>query len=146
MKAQVSLEYSMVAFVIALIVIPIAYIAFSFSKSSGIEISRGQIDRMGNDIVNTAEKVYYQGYPSRITIEETMPDGVSSIRIDKDWSLGQNELVFVADFNSKLSEAAFPSKVNIAGSFPPAAISPGKKKIRIESVDNTTRYVLITIT
>ncbi len=145
MKGQVSMEYVMVATFIALIVIPIAFLAFSFSRTSSAEIGLGQIDKMGNDIVKTAEKVFYQGSPSRITIIATMPDGVENIRIDKDWDSGQNELVFTTVLGSGINELAFPSKVNIAGSFTPESITSGQKSIRIESIDNSTSYVLITI-
>ncbi len=146
MKAQVSMEYSMIAVTIALKVIPLAFIAFSFSKSSSAEISQGQINKLGDDIVKTSEKIFYQGYPSRITLEGTMPDGVTEIRIDKDWNSGQNELVFVTYFNSVSSEFSYPSRVNIAGDFQSESFSPGQKRIRIESVDDSTPYVLITIT
>lgn len=146
MKAQVSMEYVIVVFIVALLIIPAVYLIYSFSKSSETELRQIQINKVGNEIVRTAEKVYYQGAPSRIVLEESMPEGITQIRIEKDWNLNQNELVVDTYFNSKSSQFSFPSKVNIAGSFPPKSYGRGLKKIRIEAVENTTPYVLITIT
>ncbi len=145
MKAQVSIEYIMVALIIAALVIPTAYLVLTFSKSSEREIKGSQINKIGNDMVKTAEKVYYQGYPSRITIDAAFPSGITNVTISKDWDLRQNEVVFKTYIDSKSAEFSFPSKVNIAGYFPPESFSEGQKSIRIEAIDNTTPYVLISI-
>lgn len=146
MKAQVAMEYVIVVFMVALLIIPAVYLIYSFSKSSETELMQSQVNKIGNEIVRTAEKVYYQGAPSRIVLDESMPEGVTLIKIEKDWDLNQNELVFDTYFGSKSSQFSFPSKVNIAGSFPPESYAGGLKKIRIEAVENTTPYVMISIT
>lgn len=146
MRAQSAMESIILAAALLLLTVPASFLILSFSKSSEAEISQNQINKVGTDISSISEKVYYQGYPSRITIKEIFPAGITRISIVKNWADGQNELVFMTSLNSEKSEISFPFKVNIAGEFPPESYGKGLKTIKIETVDNSTPYVRIAIT
>jgi|SRR3989339_1455246 len=134
-RAQASMEYIMIVAVITIIVIPTIWVFYSYSQSSTQQLSYGQVERIGNDIVNNAEKIYYQGPPSKITLEETMPGKVENITIISDWGANPhvNEIVFYINMNGKLSESVFSSKVNINGTFTQASFSEGVKKVVLEA-------------
>src|SRR3989344_4199393 len=109
MKAQVSFEYILVAAIVAMIAIPATYTFYKYSQGSQSEIRESQAVKFGRDTVNTAELIYYQGPPSRITLEQTLPEGVRNISILQDWDADPrvNELVITADLGTGQNDFAF---------------------------------------
>ena len=153
MKAQAAMEYLLVAALILIVVIPATYLFFNYSQRSSGQIKEGRVTKMGSDIVNNAETIYYLGEPSRIVLTETMPEGVDELRIDSDWEQGVNELVFVTRFaGGEASDFVFSSKVNlqeagdVLGEFDELDRRPGTKKIRLEAKNGPPPYVLVNIT
>jgi len=78
-KAQASAEYILVSSLILLIILPTIYIFYSYSNKSSEEIRQSQVNKVGTDIVDAAEQVYYLGEPSKTTLDAIMPDGVEKI-------------------------------------------------------------------
>jgi len=132
------MEYLMVGALVTLVILPTMYIFYAYSQTSNEEIRQGQLNKVGTDIVDVAEQVYYLGEPSKITIDETMPEGVIGMEI---WR--NQELVF---FLNDGSEIAFMSKVNITtnqpcsercyANFTQRFYSPGLKRIIIEAKED----------
>lgn len=145
LKAQVAMEYLMVIALVTILIIPASYIFYTYAQSSSERISAGQIEKMGNDIIDAAETIYYLGYPSRQDIDEQMPEGVYNIAIFTDWSSEPrvNELVFYTKFGGKMSEKVYVSRVNINGSFSERDFVPGAKVIRVAAMDHDPSYVNI---
>ena len=139
MKAQSAMETIILATVLLLMTVPAAFLIISVAKSSQHEIRQGQISKIGNDIISTSEKVYYQGTPSKITLEEAFPEGITNISTSSHGSF--NELLFIMELDSKHSEISFPSKVKLEGNFG-SGFSRGIKKVIIEAADG---YVRISI-
>ena len=104
-KAQASAEYILVLALILLIIVPTIYLFYSHSHKSSEEIKQSQVNKIGTDIIDAAEQVYYLGKPSKTTLDAIMPDGVEKIEI---WH--NQEIVF---FLNDGSELAFKSRVNI---------------------------------
>ena len=111
-RGQFAVEHLLVVAFGLLVIIPIVYFFYNYSVSQVDEVSMTQLNRMGNDILNNAESVYYMGKPSRITLDTNMPSGVKNITV-----LGSKELVFWATYNGKVSEVAFSSNVPIGGPY-----------------------------
>ena len=134
-RGQAATEYLLVGSLITLIIIPAIYIFYGYSQSSNKEIEQSQLNKVGTDIVNIAEQVYYLGEPSKVTIDATMPSGIAGVEVWKN-----QELVF---FLNDGSEISFKSKVNITtnkactdrcyGKFTERFYSPGLKSIIIEA-------------
>ena len=82
-KTQASAEYILVSAVILLIILPIISIFYSYSHESNEEIRQSQVNKIGIEIVDAAEQVYYLGESSKTTLDATMPDGVEKIEIMK---------------------------------------------------------------
>lgn len=158
-KTQSSVEYIMVVAIGLVVIVPIIYMFYSYSHGSTAEIETAKIQKMGNDIINNAENIYYLGEPSRTVLKGTMPDGVKNISIARDWDKNINEVVFILQDGSEL---AFFSNVNLANeepvediqkavNFTENARTQGLKNIRLEAkrtyISNTRYdYVLINIT
>ncbi len=111
-RGQFAVEHLLVVAFGLLVIIPIIYFFYNYSVSQVDEVSMTQLNRMGNDILNNAESVYYMGKPSRITLDSNMPSGVRNITV-----LGSKELVFWVTYNGKVSEVAFSSNVPIEGPY-----------------------------
>lgn len=137
-RAQAAIEYLLVGAMVTLIILPTMYIFYAYSQRSNEEIRQSQLSKVGTDIVDVAEQVYYLGEPSKVTIDEVMPEGVIGIEI---WE--NQELVF---FLKDGSEISFRSKVNITtnqhcigrcyGTFTERFHSPGLKSIIIEAKED----------
>src|SRR3989338_9153645 len=110
-KAQVAMEYMLVLALILIVIVPATYVFYTYSQSSVRQIDEAQLTRFGQDIITTAENVYYLGSPSAIVVEGQMPSNVRDIKVISDISQGVNELVFYVDRDSKLTETVFSSQV-----------------------------------
>ena len=134
-RAQAAMEYLLVGAMVTLVIIPTMYIFYGYSQRSNEEVRQSQLNKVGTDIVDVAEQVYYLGEPSKVTIDEVMPEGIIGIEV---WR--NKEVVF---FLQDGSEIAFKSKVNITtnkhcigrcyGNFTERFYSPGLKNIIIEA-------------
>ncbi len=144
-SAQASMEYMMIAGFVALVIIPTTFIFYSYASDSADEIDQAQIDKFGNDVVSTAETVYYLGHPSRMTISERLPKNVQSISIDRDSSTGTYLFAIAATSKSGTVNFTFPTKVRILGNFGPDAINPGQKSVKIYAGPNINNNPFVAV-
>ncbi|GEM_PF-1075948 len=147
-RAQAATEYAMVAAFALLIIIPSTYFFYSYSHSAQQRINEAQLTKLGRDIMNNAESIYYLGYPSQITLEEQMPADIRHISVYRDWNKKVNELNFQYYSGNGYSENSFPSRINIMGFFENTSWTEGTKNVRIFASRNNTGapYVLVTFT
>ena len=137
-RAQAATEYLLVGTLVTLVILPTMYTFYAYSQTSNEEIRQSQLNKVGTDIVDIAEQIYYLGEPSKITIDITMPEGIRRMEI---WC--NQELVF---FLEDGSEIAFKSRVNITTNITADDVSgrccynltqrfysPGLKRIIIEA-------------
>ena len=87
------MEYLMIAAFIGILIVPATFIYYSYAAESTEQIDKVQIDRIGRNIVSTAERFYYHGYPSTIIIEEVIPANVLNIETLRDDTSGSYLLV-----------------------------------------------------
>ena len=142
-KGQASFEYILTAAVIGIMILPAAYLFYSYSQNSGDQIDKAQLDRLGRDIISTSERVYYQGAPSRVELEARMPKNVVNMTVIGDWNTGTQELIISAlGTDGVITDYPYPSSVNINGSFNASlraiSVSAGIKKINIEAYNTPT--------
>ena len=107
-KAQPALEYLMIIALVLGIIVPTTYFLFRTASESNVKILYSQINRIGNNIIDTAETVFFSGEGAKIVLEVNMPKGVTNVKI-----LANRELVF--DIVSELgtTEAVFFSSPTI---------------------------------
>ena len=140
-RVQASIEYLIVFSLAFIVLLPMIYMFHSYSTKSSEQIVTSNIAVIGNDVVNAAESVYYMGRGSRLTLDETMPEGITNIYLISDRVNGINELVFELRNNNTM---AFFCNVNINGSFDTFDFSQGLKHIKVEA-KNTSNYDYVLI-
>ncbi len=137
--SQVSFEYILVVGIALLIIVPGAMLFYNYSVRSGDELTRSRIDMVGNEIMDSVEKVYYIGENSWETIKVDVPDSVRRIYV-----LNNYELVIEYESYVGTSEAVFFSDINMTTPYPQGSISDevhaGLNIIKITSLGY---YVLI---
>jgi len=110
-RSQSSFEYLTIIALTLAIIVPTAYLFFRYSNESTTELLDSQINKIGKEIVDTAEIVYFSGEGSKLILNLNMPEEVTDINI-----LSNRELVFTISTGMGESEAIFFSSVNINSS------------------------------
>jgi len=130
-KSQVSMEYLAIIGFVVVVVAVLVTISMFYSKQVNDQVIINQVDRLAKELVDTSEKVYYWGPPSKITIKSYIPASVDSI------SIANNEIVFKVSTQHGSSDVAYKASVNITGAIDN---SQGLRRILVESRDG---FVLI---
>jgi hypothetical protein len=139
--AQASFEYLMIFAIALIILIPMLYVFQRYTFQSADTIQQNKLKLIGEDIVNTAETVYYMGYPARLTIQEEFPSGIVGMNLTADWSKGVN---FISFYLQEGREQPYFCGVNINATIVPSDYSPGLKNIMLETRNSTQgNYVWI---
>lgn len=128
-RAQVAMEYLMVASFLLLLTLPMIVLFYQESVSFNNEIALAQTTKSINKIVNTANTVYYLGPPSKRTIQVYLPEGISSIDI-----INSSITVVVAN---KL-QFTIESESSLNGSL---STNPGLHIVEVESKTNVTQII-----
>jgi len=146
-KGQAATEYILVSSLILIIFIPATILFLINIRNSNDDLAISKLNKIGNDIVDNAVEVFYQGEPAKVTMKESLPAGIVNMTILKDWSSSVNQIVFLVSLKGKNNELVFDSDVNIDGSFTKNQFSKGIKNIVLEakSTSNGVPYVNISI-
>lgn|GEM_PF-845973 len=110
-KGQGAFEYVMIVGIAMVLIVPGAMLFYDYSKRSGDELTRARIGAVGNDILDSVEKIYYIGENSWETIEVDVPDNVNWIYFLKQGN--DYELIIEYESESGTSEAVFFSDINV---------------------------------
>lgn len=143
-KAQPALEYLMIIALVLGIIVPTTYFLFRTTSESNVKILYSQINRIGNNIIDTAETVFFSGEDSKIVLEVNMPKGITRAKI-----LANRELVFEVVSELGTTEAVFFSSPTIPIISDDSAVGcvnngncdlsdltgEGLKRISIETID-----------
>jgi hypothetical protein len=139
-QGQGAFEYILVVAIAMILIVPGVILFYNYSLKSNDEVMRSQIDMIGNDIMDAAEKVYYIGEYSWQSVKVDVPDKVTNIYI-----LGNSELVI--DYHSIAGDSQavfFSDNINISAGGNAGSISnsihPGLNIIKVISMGS---YVLI---
>lgn len=123
-RGQASAEYLILLSFIMGIVLIVVILFQSYMQETQDSIRLAQADQLAHKIVDTAEKVYYLGEPSKMTIKAHMPGNVKSI------TLANKEVYFLLGTSQGDNEVGTISKVNITGNL---ATNEGVYEILVES-------------
>jgi len=143
-KTQSALEYLLIIALVLGIIVPTTYLLFRYTSESNVQIIDSQINRIGRNIIDTAETVYFSGEGSKIILEINMPEGIDNVSI-----LRKRELVFNITTELGKTETVFFSSTDIPITSDDGTVADcasngncdlsdiagfGLKKIKIESV------------
>jgi uncharacterized protein (UPF0333 family) len=131
-RAQISIEYIVIVGFVAVIVLPMILIFYTYSDRTEDEIISNQISKIGLKVGDAAESVYYLGDPSRTRLRAYFPKNINNITI------GNNEIVFIVRTKSGLDHIVIYTTVPVQGSLD---IHSGYHNINVRSKGS---YVEIT--
>ena len=126
----------LVAIVMLLVVAGVGVI-YQYSQRSNEELTVTAIDKIGTDLIDSVEKVYYTGGDSWETLKVQVPSQVKSI-----YQLNEDELVLDFENFGGISQAVFFSDIPINMTYfnsttgreeLSAEFHPGLTKIRVTS-------------
>ena len=119
-------------------------VIYSYSQRSTDDINLGQIEKIGKDIVETSERIYYVGGDSWETLKFNIPNNIKNVYVLKNY-----ELIIEYESYGGISQAVFFSNINLTTPFLASAgdisnisssFHPGLNAYRITSRGN---YVLL---
>ncbi len=129
LRAQASIEYLLVVGISLLLISPIAVLFVYQSNSLSSEVNAQQLERIGHDVVSSAEEVFYLGPPSQKVLKAYFPEGLSAV------SVYSNGVVFNLSLGKGVySYPAYSSinNINLSGSI---STFPGLHVLLIKAVD-----------
>lgn len=104
------MEYLVIVGFVAVIVIPMMIIFYSYADSTEDEIISNQIQKIGMKVADSAESIYYLGEPSRTVVRAFFPKNIRNATI------GNNEILFIVNTKSGLDHVVVYTPVPIQGS------------------------------
>ncbi len=120
-RGQVSIEFVITVGFAFLILIPLAVLLYEHSTKTYVEVNNNQAGLIARKITDAANKVYYLGYPSSMTLKLYFPEKVDSV------SIAGKELILHSQSNDIVSAA----NINLTGNF---SSSSGIKYIRVSAL------------
>ncbi len=109
-KAQISMEYVVIVGFVAVLVIPMLLVFYTYANQTEDEIVSNQVMKIGNTIIDSAEAMYYLGEPSRTKIKAYFPKNIRNITI------GNNEIVFYVNTKNGLDQVVLYTPIPVQGS------------------------------
>ena len=131
-RGQVSTEYLIIVGFVVFLVISILGLGLFYSNSISDRIKLDQAGNYAKKIISTAESVFFQGEPSRVTINAYLPSGVQEIKVEGK-SIGFN--ISTSSGGEVLS---YESKVPLEGDL---TKTEGVKKIQIIALEDKVKLI-----
>ena len=125
------MEYLIIVGFVAVILIPMVIVFYTYADNTEDAIVSNQINKISLKIADNAEAMYYLGEPSKTKIKAYFPKNIEDITI------ANNEVVFTVKTKSGSDEVVVYTPINITGSLD---IHSGLHNILIEA---KTSYVEI---
>ena len=141
-KSQASMEYLLVVALTFAIMIPTTYLFYNYSKESSQDITDSQATKIGRNIVEMSETIFYSGQGSKTVIELNVPENVKSAQLidgrefvlNISTTVGISEIVFFSAVNMTTDS----SKCNANVCTIPDLGSSGLKKVKLEAIDKNS--------
>ena len=108
-KGQFSMEYMVVTALVLLLLVGGVYFLYSGVSGTDKSAIEGQLQYIGNSLIDTADKVYFLGELSKTTLTLIFPPDLTGITVE-----GGNELVFSYKGERGIEERVFLGRVNLA--------------------------------
>lgn len=124
-KAQMAMEYLMVIGFSLLLIIPIITLVYQHYDENRTSIHQEHLQELARELKYQAEKIHYQGAPSRTTVEASLPPGVKEVIIVNktiEFRMENNDVSIYAD-----------TRVNVTGNIKTFS---GPHIITLQAYDN----------
>jgi uncharacterized protein (UPF0333 family) len=124
-QGQASTEYLLVVGFAMLMALPIIIVFFEQSNNLNDSLAYSHATNVVQKIAETAESVYYQGYPAQATLTVYFPENINNITI------ADREINFQMKTSSGISDVYAITSVDVTGSL--STVS-GVKKVRVKAM------------
>jgi hypothetical protein len=131
-RCQVSIELVLTMGFALLIVSVLIILLYEHTASTYIAVNNNQAGLIARKITDTADSVYFLGYPTSVTLKVFMPENIASVNITG------RTIIFNEESGQEIVSVA---KVNLTGSL---TKSSGLKFIKISALEkqvNITDHV-----
>ncbi len=108
-RGQIAMEYLLVTGFAFLLLLPIIIIAYQQSATYVDDVTSAQIQKVGNEIINAANTVYYSGPPTKKTVRVYFPKNIYSVEFKN------TAIVFTAQGQGGAYEYAVVADTNMTG-------------------------------
>ncbi|MBD3163925.1 hypothetical protein GF323_01885 [Candidatus Woesearchaeota archaeon] len=126
-RGQISIELVITIAFAFLITALLTVLLYEHSYSSYNDVNNNQAALIARKITDSADSMYYLGYPSSTTLKVYMPENIEYI------SIYQREVVFRMESGSEIVSTA---KTNLTGNL---SSSSGLRYIKISAMDNNVK-------
>jgi len=106
---QTAMEYLVITAIAFLLLIPIVLIAYTQSSRFSDDVAAAQIQKVGQEIVDAAQQVWYAGPPARTTLTLHFPEHMRAVAIT------DQAIVFTLSGTGGAYEYAVFSAANLTG-------------------------------
>ena len=112
LKSQISVEYMLIIGFVAVMIVPLIILYYTYTTNSKDEIISSQVNQLAKRIVDAAESVYFLGEPSQTTLRIYIPNRIMGASLDN------KEVVFNMSTRSGISQIVQVSSVDLIGKLP----------------------------
>lgn len=126
-KAQAAMEYMMIMAISMLILVPLFAVVSSYTSNSKTELRISALEDSVENLADTAEMVYSQGHPAKMTTDFYVPEGI--VYTD----LAEHRISARAQTTAGPTDLSASTTANLTGSLPQ---SPGNYPVRVKMTDS----------
>ncbi|MEK6867400.1 MAG: hypothetical protein AABX98_01120 [Nanoarchaeota archaeon] len=132
-KGQAAIEFLFVVGFAMMLIIPSLALFGMFVQETSDTVTRGQVNKIGNYMMNTATQAYHGTNGTIIVIEVNFPKGVTNLTVPT-----ENELVFTFEEGTTgvAGEAVFYSDIPLNGTFTDNDVNEGIKKFKFTATES----------
>ena len=123
-RGQISVELVITFGFALMMIIPLTILLYQHTTETYDDVNNNQAGLIARKITDSANSVYYLGYPSTITLKVYMPESIDYINITG------KEVIFVLESGKEVVSTA---NMNLTGEISPGS---GLKFIRISALAN----------
>lgn len=140
-RGQISIEYLMIIGFITFVVLAVLGLAFLYTTQINDSLKVNQVESFANQLISSAESIYFAGAPSLTTINLHLPDGVSEVSVHDDTLGSGSFLVIKVMTASGENVMGFKSRVKLQFVNPNPVLIPGEtssgiKRLRLEATSD----------
>lgn len=112
-KAQIAMEYVAIVGIVLLVLSGTLYLFISYARSSKEQMTGTQLNVIAEDVLNTAEEMYYLGEASKKVITVDMPKSINKFGLVVSTTTPESYLLFEIFSETGTKTVMFESDVKL---------------------------------
>lgn len=125
-KAQAAMEYLMIMGIAMLMLVPLFSLVSSYTYRSKVDLRINSMQDSLQNLADSSDMVYSQGYPAKITTDFYIPEGIVSTNVTEHHFLARVQT------DAGPTDLASHTGANLTGSLPD---SPGSYSVEVQMTE-----------